>query len=319
MSEATDASAAPPPVSVSDLAHRYGDRTALQGVTFQVPAGARFALLGPNGSGKTTLFRILSTLVRPSSGRAEVFGADVVASPAEARRHLGVVFQSPSLDGKLSVRENLTFQGAFYGLHGTDLETRIDRALVRGGLVERAGDPVETLSGGLKRRVELTKISLHDPRLVLLDEPTTGLDPGARRDFWTWIEDLQEGTGATVLFTTHILEEASDADEVLLIDEGRVVAQGSPRELCAKLGGDVLRIEDDAPEDLREEIARRWDLTGTVIGGEVRLEVEEGGRLAAEIFAALGDRVRGVTVGHPSLEDVFIQRTGHRLDREVTR
>jgi ABC-2 type transport system ATP-binding protein len=304
------------PVSVEGLEHRYGERKALQGVSFSVPCGARFALLGPNGGGKTTLFRILSTLVRPSAGCAEVFGTDVAAAPDEARRHLGVVFQSPSLDGKLSVRENLAFQGAFYGLTGADLDARIDRALERGGLKDRASDAVDTLSGGLKRRVELCKVSLHDPQLVLLDEPTTGLDPGARRDFWSWVGAMQEETGATVLFTTHILEEASGADEVLLLDAGEVVAQGTPRALCAELGGDVLRIQDDDIEGLRAEVTKRWDLEGTVVGGELRLEVEDGGRLAAEIFAALGERVRGVTVGHPSLEDVFIHRTGHGLDEK---
>src|SRR5690349_13044001 len=169
-------------ISVQDLVHRYGDRIALNGVSFDVQPAELFGLLGPNGSGKTTLFRILSTLMVPSAGTATIVGIDAVREPGALRRHIGVVFQAQSVDPKLTAYENLWHQGHLYGLHGPELKKRIQEILTRVGLLERARDRVETFSGGMQRRIELAKGLLHHPEVLLLDEPTTGLDPGARRD-----------------------------------------------------------------------------------------------------------------------------------------
>jgi len=308
-----------PPVETEALGHRYGERTALEAVTLRVEAGEAFALLGPNGGGKTTLFKVLSTLMAPSEGGARVFGYDTVSEAHEVRRRLGVVFQSPSLDGKLSVEENLRYQGHLYGLWGPALEERAARSLEVCQLEERRRDLVETLSGGLQRRVELAKVLLHDPDLVLLDEPTTGLDPGARREFWAWVAELQRARGATLLFTTHLMEEANRADRVCLLDQGQVVALDRPENLCAELGGDVLVLKAREPARLLEELAEAWEVEGRVTGDELRLEVADGTKLTGLIYERFGERIGSITLGRPTLEDVFLHRTGHDLRQGARR
>jgi ABC-2 type transport system ATP-binding protein len=215
-------------ISVRDLRKTYGARVALAGVSLEVSAGEIVALLGPNGGGKTTLFRILATLLRSDAGSAQIAGCDVNAEPAGARAALGVVFQSPSLDRKLTVMENLRHHGHLYGLRGNGLVEKSQYWLQRVGLTERAGDRVETLSGGLARRVEIAKGMLPGPRVLLLDEPSTGLDPAARRNLWEQLDGLRQRDGVTVLLTTHIMDEAQRCDRVIMLDRGRVVAAGTP-------------------------------------------------------------------------------------------
>src|SRR6184192_2999746 len=195
-------------ISVQDLVHRYGDRSALNGISFEVHPAELFGLLGPNGSGKTTLFRILSTLMVPSAGAAQVAGLDVVREPATLRRHIGVVFQAQSVDPKLTAYENLWHQGHLYGLRGPGLKQRVGEILARVGLADRAKERLETFSGGMQRRIELAKGLLHRPAVLLLDEPTTGLDPGARRDLWQYLQMLRDEEHVTLLVTTHLMEEA---------------------------------------------------------------------------------------------------------------
>jgi ABC-2 type transport system ATP-binding protein len=195
-----------PAIEVRGLSHSYGERRALDGVEFSVEAGTIFGLLGPNGGGKTTLFRLLSTLLPIQAGQARVLGLDLAREPNEVRKHIGVTFQSPSIDPKLTVGENLKYQGQIYGLFGAALRQRIDLLAEKLGLRERLGERAETLSGGLKRRVEIAKGLLHRPQLLLLDEPSTGLDPGARHDLWRYLRGLREEDGVTVLVTTHLME-----------------------------------------------------------------------------------------------------------------
>src|SRR6185503_11397498 len=216
---------AAPALTTNELTHRYGERVALDRVSIGVAAGEIFGLLGPNGGGKTTLFRILSTLVRPTSGSATILGLDLLRDTGALRSRLGVVFQAPSLDKKLKVRENLAHQGHLYGLAGAALRRRIDHLLLEFNLRDRAGDLVETLSGGLQRRVEIAKSLLHRPELLLLDEPSTGLDPGARIDLWQTLYRLRDQQGVTALLTTHLMEEAERCDRVAIIDLGRIVAE----------------------------------------------------------------------------------------------
>ncbi len=229
-----------PALATSELTHRYGERVALDHVSLQVAPREIFGLLGPNGGGKTTLFRILSTLVRPTSGSATILGLDLLRDTGSLRSRIGVVFQAPSLDKKLKVRENLTHQGHLYGLSGTALRERIDHLLLEFHLRDRTGDLVETLSGGLQRRVEIAKSLLHRPELLLLDEPSTGLDPGARIDLWQTLYRLRDQQGVTVLLTTHLMEEAERCDRVAIIDQGKIVASGTPEKLRAEIGGDVI-------------------------------------------------------------------------------
>jgi ABC-2 type transport system ATP-binding protein len=307
-----------PAVHVRNLTHRYGNRDALNDVSFDVPRREIFGLLGPNGGGKTTLFRILSTLLVPSEGTAEVLGIDVAREPARLRHRIGVVFQSPSLDKKLTVAENLLHQGHLYGLRGRELKSRIGEALARLGLAARARDLVERLSGGLARRVELAKGLLHRPELLLLDEPSTGLDPGARRDLWDYLRGLEQQDGVTVLLTTHLMEEAERCTRLGILDAGRLVALDSPGALRAEIGGDVIAIDAPDPERLRAEVRERFGVDGTVVAGRLRIEREHGHTFLAELMEALPDSVRSASLGKPTLEDVFIQRTGHRFWNEDT-
>lgn len=218
-------------IVVSDLVKSFGDRRALDGISLEVRRGELFCLLGPNGGGKSTLFRILGTLSLPDSGSAVIAGHDVIADAPSVRARLGVVFQSPSLDGKLTILENLRCGGALYGLRGEELESRIRDAAAALNLSDRLDDLVETLSGGLQRRAEIAKCLLIRPEVLLLDEPSTGLDPGARLDLWAALEELRTKHGVTALCTTHLMEEAARADRVGIVSAGKLVALGTPRNL----------------------------------------------------------------------------------------
>lgn len=300
-------------IEVEDLTHRFGERTALDGVSFSVRAGEMFGLLGPNGSGKTTMFRILSTLMRPLAGRVRVFGADLRDEPDAARRSFGVVFQKASVDGKLTVLENLRHHGRLYGLGGAALAARCDAMLRRFDLAERAGDRVETLSGGLQRRVELAKGLLHQPRLLLLDEPSTGLDPGARRELTRHLVDLRDRDGVTILLTTHYMEEAERCDRVGIVNEGRLVTVDTPSALVASVGGDVVIVHSDDSEALAARIAERFAVPAAVVDGAVRIERQGGHELLRDIVDAFPGAVKTITFGKPTLEDAFIHVTGRRL------
>ena len=300
-------------VLIRDLRHRFSDREALAGISFDVRRGELLALLGPNGSGKTTLFRILSTALLPTSGSVTVFGEDLVRRPGLVRRNLGVVFQAPSLDRKLSAAENLRHQGRLYGLRGRELQRRIGVALERVGLADRSGERVETLSGGLARRVELAKGMLHRPGLLLLDEPTTGLDPAARREFWSYLDAVRRETGATVVVTTHLMDEAEAGDRLALLDEGRLVALGAPAALKAEIGGDVITLESGDPEALAIAVAQRFRVQAQVVEHAVRVEREHGHELVPQLVEAFPGAIRGLTLGKPTLDDVFVRRTGHRF------
>jgi ABC-2 type transport system ATP-binding protein len=303
-------------VVTEKLGHRYGDRDALKDLDLEVPPGEIFALVGPNGGGKSTLFRILSTLQRPTSGRAFVHGHDVERSPERVRREIGVAFQSPSLDDKLSVRENLVHQGHLYGRRGRDLRDRIDAVLRLFRLDDRAADRVETLSGGLARRVDLAKSLLHGPRLILLDEPSTGLDPAARRDLREALEEVRRRDGTSVLLTTHLLEEAEACDRVGILDRGRLVALGRPAQLVREIGGEVLTLATDDPERLASGIRERFGGEPTVAGGAVRWESESAAERLPEVLAAFPTRVRSATVARPTLADVFFHRAGREFREE---
>lgn len=300
-------------LETSRLAHRYGERTALTGLDLQVFAGEIFALLGPNGGGKTTLFRLLSTLIPIQSGAARVLGYDVARQTADVRRRIGVVFQAPSLDKKLTVVENLHHQGHLYGMSGGALRHRANEMLTRLGLADRRRDLVETLSGGLRRRVELAKGLLHHPRLLLLDEPSTGLDPGARSDLWDYLQQIRRDDGVTVVLTTHLLEEADKADRLAILNAGSLVALDTPDRLRASVGGDTLTIESEQPDELVAAISGRFGMAATVVDGSVRLEQPDGHQWVARLVEAFPGRVQSIKLGKPTLEDVFIARTGHKF------
>jgi len=299
-------------IRVEGLRHVYGSRRALNQVSFTVTRGEMFGLLGPNGGGKTTLFKILATLLRPSGGAAFVFG-DPLSLPDAVRRHLGVVFQHPSLDGKLTVAENLVCHGHLYGLHGARLRQRTQTVLQRLGLADRAADRVETLSGGLQRRTELAKALLHQPPLLLLDEPSIGLDPNARRDFLQYLRQLREQEGVTIVLTTHDLDEAERCDRIAILHQGNLVSIGAPAELKARVGGDVVVMQTQDPGALRQKIRRRFGCDAAVVDGTLRVERPHGHEFVRDVVEAFPTDVTLVTYGKPTLEDVFIHLTGHRF------
>ncbi len=304
------------PIALHALTHDYGTRVALDHLSFAVHPAEIFGLLGPNGSGKTTLFRILSTLMVPSGGDARIQGFDVAREPNRVRQQIGIVFQARSLDIKLTVEENLRHAGHLYGLSGKHLTARIADVLARVALSDRAKDYVETLSGGMQRRVELAKGLIHSPSVLLLDEPSTGLDPGARRDLWQYLRTLRDEDGVTVLVTTHLMEEAEHCDRLAILSEGKLVALGSPAELKSAIGGDVVLFEtksEHAAQSLAARMAGRFGIEPVVMGATVRLEREGGHRFLTEAVEAFPGEIESVSVSKPSLEDVFIQRTGHRF------
>ena len=302
-----------PAIEVRGLSHLYGERRALEGVEFSVEAGTIFGLLGPNGGGKTTLFRLLSTLLPIQAGHVRVLGLDLARESTEVRKHIGVTFQSPSIDPKLTVGENLKYQGQIYGLFGSALRQRIDLLAEKLGLRERLGERAETLSGGLKRRVEIAKGLLHRPQLLLLDEPSTGLDPGARHDLWRYLRGLREEDGVTVLVTTHLMEEAERCDTLGILDHGRLIALDTPLALRSMLGDDYVTVQCDDPDELSQRIHERFGVTPQKIGGALRIGKSRGHEFLRDLVEAFPAEVKTVSLGKPTLEDVFIERTGHRF------
>ena len=300
-------------VAISHLHHVYDTRIALDDVSFSIPAGEIFALLGPNGGGKSTLFKILSTLIPATSGDVRLFGENILQNPQGVRTRLGVVFQYPSLDPKLTVAENLRCHGHLYGMRGKILHDRIDVVLQRFALIDRIHDMVGTLSGGLQRRVELAKGLLHQPTLLLLDEPSTGLDPSARRDFNDYLHLLRDQEGTTIVLTTHIMEEAERCDRVGILHQGKLIALDTPDKLKSRVGGEVVVIRTQNVSALREKLMQRFACEPMLVDGTLRVERSQGHEFVREIFEAFPGEIQSVTFGRPTLEDVFIHQTGHRF------
>jgi len=302
-------------IEIENLEYRYGERAAVAGLNLTVQAGSIVGLLGPNGGGKSTTLAILATLRRPYAGRAVVAGHDVLSAPRAVRRSIGVVFQSPALDRKLTVRENLLHHGHLYGLWGSELRDRVRTTLQQVGLVDRADELVETLSGGLQRRAEIAKVLLHEPRVLLLDEPTTGLDPAARAALWEQLRRLRAERGCSVLMATHLFEDAEQCDRVAIIDQGRLVGAGTPAELKAQIGGEVLTLDCDHPNEVAAELRREVEGGEVTVGrGCVRIAHPQAHRLVPSLAERLGSRVRSLRLGQPTLADVFFRLTGHEFD-----
>ncbi len=300
-------------VSAHGLTRSFGSRTALHGLNLEVQEGEIFGVLGPNGGGKTTFFRILSTLLPPDGGTAAVCGHDVAREAAAVRASIGVVFQSPSLDPHLTVGENLRYGGALYGLHGAELRRRMDHLLEALRLGEREADRVGSLSGGLARRVEVAKSLLPQPRVLLLDEPSTGLDPVARVDLWSILEQLRGLYGMTVVLTTHLMDEADRCSRVAILHEGHLRACDTPAALKSQLGGDVLSIVCASPDRLAQQVGERFGLAAAVHEGVVRIELPRAHEFVARLVEAFPGEIRAVTAGKPTLEDVFVHLTGRPL------
>lgn len=300
-------------LEVENLSHAYPKRRALENVSFSVSCGEIFGLLGPNGSGKTTLFKILSTLIRITSGTVHILGYNLATEVRTIRDFLGVVFQHPGLDGKLTIVENLRHHGHLYGLSGKVLHRRISELLECFGVADRAKERVEILSGGLQRRVEIAKALLHSPRVLLLDEPTSGLDITARQQLNDYLGVLAQTEAILVFMTTHLLEDAEMCDRVGILDVGRLVALGEPEELKAEVGGDVILIESTDSAILATAIADGFGISTVLTDDGLRLECERGHEFVRDVVAAFPDEIQSVRFGKPTLADVFMKLTGNPL------
>jgi ABC-2 type transport system ATP-binding protein len=303
-----------PALAVTELSHRYGDRDALNGISFTVAHQEIFGLLGPNGGGKTTLFKIVTTLLPARPGCVRILGHDVAVEGSIVRRHMGVVFQAPALDSRLTVIENLRAHEHLYDLSGRTLDERTAKGLALVRLEERRRDLVATLSGGMKRRVELAKALLTKPRILVMDEPSTGLDPGARHDMWDHLLELRRRQETTIVLTTHLMDEAARCDRVAVLHEGRLVATGAPAELTAAIGGDVILVAGPDLQGLANRIAARFSQSVEVLDGRVRLERPRGHEFVTDLVEAFPGQIDAVTFGKPTLEDVFLHHTGKRLE-----
>jgi ABC-2 type transport system ATP-binding protein len=303
---------APPAVDVRGLVKHYGKVEALRGVDIRVGQGEMFALLGPNGAGKTTLFSILATLRTPTSGHARVLGRDVVAERNAIRREMGIVFQEPAIEQRLSGRDNLFLMGLLYGLSIKAARSRASEVLVQLGIADLSDRRAQQLSGGQRRKLELARALVTDPRILFLDEATLGLDVDARRVFWGQVRGLADA-GRTVFFTTHYMEEADVADRIALIDSGLIVALGTPRELKARLGGGIVSLKTD--DDAR---ARAWladhGYSPEPGGQGVMLIHADPAAMLPELLRNLPVRVERAEAHAPSLEDVFLKLTGRGLE-----
>ncbi len=308
----------PPRLALEGIAFRYGAREVLRGVSLEAMPGEIFGLLGPNGAGKSTLFAILTGLLRADAGRILLDGREVPAGARELRARTGIVFQEPSLDGKLGAAENLRLAAALHRVPPAVARDRIAALLLSAGLSDRAREPVERLSGGLRRRLELARALVHRPALLLMDEPTTGLDAAAFRAAWGALEALRREEDVTVVVTTHRPDEAERCDRLAVLSRGRLVACEAPDALRARVPGDVVVVEADEPEALASEIAARLGVPARARRDGVHVERERGHELVPRLVEAFPPgRFRAVQLRRPTLADAYLSLTGERLEEEA--
>jgi ABC-2 type transport system ATP-binding protein len=305
-------------ICVRDLVKKFGDITAVNGVGFDIMPGEIFGFLGPNGAGKTTTINMLCTLLKPTSGTAILNGFDVVKQHTEVRKSIGLVFQDPSLDSRLTAYENLKFHAMIYALDPAKQRGRMDEVLEMVELLDRQKDLVSTFSGGMKRRLEIARGLLHYPKVLFLDEPTLGLDPQTRNHIWTYIHTVKKREGMTIFLTTHYMEEAEHCDRIAIIDHGEIVALDTPDKLKEMVGGDMVTLQTEDDSAAAAYIDKTYGKKVERDSEGLHFEVDGGAefipRLAKEITVPL----KTITVNRPTLEDVFLKLTGRAIRDEGT-
>jgi ABC-2 type transport system ATP-binding protein len=299
-----------PAIQVRGLVKRYAEVEAVRGIDLDVAPGETFGFLGPNGAGKSTTIKILCTLVAATSGTARVVGWDVATERDAVRRHIGLVFQEPTLDTYLTGEQNLRFHGELYGVDRSTAPARRGEVLRMFGLWERRGDEVNTYSGGMRRRLEIARGLLHLPKVLFLDEPTIGLDPQTRASIWEYLRDLHRSEEITVFVTTHYMDEAENCDRIAIINEGQIVALDTPERLKAAVGEDRVQISTEDDRAAIGALREHFGIDAAVHEGLVTFAVSEGASFVPRLFAGLGVAIRSVTVQRPSLDDVFLAHTG---------
>jgi len=305
-------------IEVKQLTKKFGAVTAVDGISFEVEKGSIFGFLGPNGAGKTTTINILCTLLSPSAGSAMIDGLDCVRNSSEVRKKIGIVFQDNTLDKELTAYENLLFHSYLYSVPKGERKKRIEDALNFVGLHERKNDVVKKFSGGMKRRLEVARSIVHQPKILFLDEPTLGLDPQSRTNLWEFISKLPEQQGVTIFMTTHYMEEAEICNKIAIIDKGHIIAQGSPEELKKMVGGDVIYLKTHDNARALEDIRTLLHLDAEVLNGEIFIPVSgNGDACIPKLISALEDRVISVRLQRPALNDVFLKLTGKDIRPET--
>jgi ABC-2 type transport system ATP-binding protein len=306
-----------PVISAQGLTKRFGELEAVKGIDLVVQPGEIFGFLGPNGAGKSTTINMLCTLLKVSAGTASVAGFDVMRQPDDVRSSIGLVFQEASLDLQLTARENLQFHAFVYGVPASQRAARIAQVLEMVELTDRASSLVLTFSGGMRRRLEIARGMLHTPEVLFLDEPTIGLDPQTRRHIWTYLRGLRESAGVTLFMTTHYMDEAEECDRIAVIDGGRIVALGTPEELKALVGGDVVTIATNDNVAAAAEIEQHFSITPVAAGESLHLEVPEAAAFVPRLVRETSVPITSISFRRPSLDDVFLKLTGHAIRDEA--
>ncbi len=301
-------------IVVEGLGRDFGAFTAVHAVDFTVRRREIFGFLGPNGAGKTTTINMLATLLKPTRGRAELAGFDIVQQPNQVRQSIGMVFQDPSVDIRLTADENLQFHAMIYNVPARLRRERADQMLAIVGLTERRKALVRTFSGGMKRRLEIARGLLHHPTVLFLDEPTAGLDPQSRNAMWGHVRRLRDEIGITVFMTTHYMDEAENCDRIAVIDHGKIQALDTPAALKRLLGGDTIVVAGDS--DLQQDISAKYGLQAREVDGELHFQVEHGAEFVPRLAADFAGRIRSLQVKQPSLDDVFLHLTGRAIREE---
>ncbi len=307
-------------IEVENLVKKYGDFEAVRGISFSVKQGEIFAFLGPNGAGKTTTVHVLTTLLKPTAGRATVAGHDVLKEPIAVRRKIGIVFQDPSVDRELTAYENMLIHGRIYGLGGDELKEKIERLLKFVELWEFRDRPVKFFSGGMQRRLEIARSLLHEPEILFLDEPTIGLDPQTRAHIWDYIRAMKEEHNMTIFLTTHYMDEAEQlADRIAIMDHGKIIAEGTAEELKKLVGSDIIYLKLRARDEVRCLKAEFIKGCKMLPDGRIRLDVDNAAEALPKLFELAketGVRILEVTYHRPTLNDVFLHLTGREIREE---
>ncbi len=303
-------------IEVKNLVKKFGSLTAVDDISFSVPAGEIFGFLGPNGAGKTTTINILCTLLRPTSGKATIAGCDVVRHQNRVRQSIGLVFQDPSLDDQLTGLQNLRFHAAVYSVPGSIREKRIEQVLRMTELWERRNNQVRTYSGGMKRRLELARGLLHHPKVLFLDEPTLGLDPQTRNRIWEYVVDLQRQEGTTLFLTTHYMDEADRANRIAIIDHGKLIAMDSPANLKKIAGEDIISVKTADDDRAAAEIKSRYGFEVHHSSDGLNFGVSDGEEFLPAFVKQFGIPIHSISLRQPRLEDVFLKLTGREIREE---
>lgn len=300
-------------IRVEKLVKKYDKIVAVDGISFDVEEGSIFGFLGPNGAGKTTTINILCTLVSPTSGRAFISDYDCLKNPSEVRKQIGIVFQETTLDKDLTAYENLVFHAYLYSVPKNEINYRVNEVLRFVDLYERKDDLVKKFSGGMKRRLEVARGLIHQPKVLFLDEPTLGLDPQSRANLWEFITELPKRHNVTVFMTTHYMEEAEVCDKIAIIDHGKIISIGSPEELKSIVGGDVVFIETTDNRSSKIQIENLYKLNVWEKEDYLYMTCDRGDTCIPEIIRTLGNKVKSVKIQRPTLNDVFLKLTGKTI------